>query len=171
VQQFEAVFHAAIFEVLDCFERFADSKAEFGAITAGGFPTAGTTAGEFDANADGGFDADAFGMFDDEFEFGIFFDDGCDLPADFFGQHDHFDVFGVFEAVTDDGGGVVGDGEDGEEFGFRAGFETEFVGAAVAENFFDDLALLVDLDGIYAAVGALIAVLADGAFEGLVDFA
>ncbi len=39
------------------------------------------------------------------------------------------------------------------------------------QHFFDDLALLVDLDGIDAAVAALVLVLCDGALEGRVDLA
>ena len=41
---------------------------------------------------------------------------------------------------------VVGDGEDGQQFGLRAGFEAELVGAAVLEYLLHHLALLVDLD-------------------------
>src|SRR5665213_3109062 len=45
------------------------------------------------------------------------------------------------------------------------------IGAPELENFFDHLALLVDFDGIYAAVATLIAVLAHGGIESLVHFA
>ncbi len=152
VEQLEGIFHAAFFEILNGFEGFADGKAEFGAVAAGGFPAAGATTGEFDANTDGGFDADAFGVFDDEFELGVFFDNGCDLAADFFGQHDHFNVFVVFEAVADDRRFVIGNGENGEEFGLGARFQTKLVSAAIAKDFLDNLALLIDFDGINATV-------------------
>ncbi len=59
-----------------------------------------------------------FGMFDDQFEFCVFFDDGNDLAADFTGQHDHLDVLVVLEAIADDRSIVVGDGENGQQLRF-----------------------------------------------------
>ena len=89
----------------------------------------------------------------------------------FLASIDHLDILVVFEAVADDGRFVVGDGEHRQQFGFRSGFEAESVRAAELEDFFDHLALLVHLDGINAAVTALIVVLGDGVLEGLVQLA
>jgi len=66
---------------------------------------------------------------------------------------------------------VVDDGHDGEEFGFAAGFESEAVLASEGEDFFYDVALLVDLDGVYTAVFAVKIVVGDGFGERLGDFA
>ena len=57
------------------------------------------------------------------------------------------------------------------QLGLGAGFQAEAEGLAEFEDLFDHLALLVDLDGIDAAVAALVLVLGDGGLEGAVDFA
>ena len=64
---------------------------------------------------------------------------------------------------------VVDEGHDGQQLGLGAGFEAEAVGLAEVEDFLDDVALLVDLDRVDAAVVAFVIVLADGVVEGLVD--
>ena len=84
---------------------------------------------------------------------------------------DHLDVFVVLEAIADDRRLVIGDGQHGQQFRLRSGFESEAVGPAVFEDFFDDLALLVDLDRKHAAVIALVAVLLDGVHESAVNLA
>ena len=115
--------------------------------------------------------ADARRMFQDQVELGVLFDDRDDLAADLLGQHHHLDVFVVLEAVADDGRFVVGDGQHGQQLGLRSGFEAELVGAAVLEDFFHHLALLIHLDRIHAAVAGLVIVLGDGVLEGLVHLA
>ncbi len=123
------------------------------------------------ANADDGLNADRLGVLDDQLQFGVLFDDRNDPPADLLGQHHHLDVLVVFEAVADDGRFVIGDGQHGQEFGLRAGFKAEVIGAAELEDFFDHLTLLIDLDRVNAAIAALVAVLADGVVEGLMHLA
>jgi hypothetical protein len=78
---------------------------------------------------------------------------------------------GVLEAVADDRGVVVGDGDHGEELRLGAGLEAEPVGLAEVEHLFDDLALLVHLDRVDAAVLALILVLGNGGLKRRVDLA
>ena len=74
------------------------------------------------------------------------------LLADLAGQHGHLDELVVLEAVADDRRlAAVGEGEDGEQFGLGAGFEAEAEGLAEVEDLLDDVALLVDLDGVDAA--------------------
>ena len=90
---------------------------------------------------------------------------GMMLPADLLGQHRHLDELGVLEAVADDRRVVVGHRDDGEQLRLRAGLEAEPVRAAEVEHFLDDLALLVHLDRIDAAVLALVLVLGDRALE------
>ncbi len=125
----------------------------------------------FSAQADNGTNAHALRMLQDQIELGVFLNDGDDLAADFLGQHHHLDVFVVLEAVADDGRLVVGDRQHGQQFGFGAGLQPEMIGPAELENLLHHLALLVHLDGIDAAVIALVIVLGDGALERLVHLA
>jgi hypothetical protein len=92
------------------------------------------------------------------------------MTAHFLGQHGHFDVLVVLEAVADDGRFVVGQGHDGHQFRFRAGFQAEPEGFAELQHLFNHLALLVDLDGVHAVVAALVFVLGDRHLERFVDF-
>ena len=55
------------------------------------------------------------------------------------------------------------------QLGLGAGFETEVVVLAGVEDFFDDLAQLVDLDGEHPAVFAFVSLFCDGFAEGLVE--
>src|SRR6185369_6585734 len=84
--------------------------------------------------------------------------------------HHHLDIFVIFEAVADDGSGVVRDRHYGEKLGLRTRFQAESIGTAVFENFFHYLTLLIYLDGEDATVLALVTVLSDGALEGAVNF-
>ncbi len=61
--------------------------------------------------------------------------------------------------------------DDRQELGLRAGLEAEVVWLAELVDLFDDLPLLVDLDGVDAAVPALVLVLGDGGVEGGVNVA
>src|SRR6185295_15888838 len=51
VEEFEAVEHVVLFEVLDCLEDFGDKEAELAADAGGAFPAAGAAAAELDAQA------------------------------------------------------------------------------------------------------------------------
>ena len=61
--------------------------------------------------------------------------------------------------------GAVGHGQHGQEFRLGARFEAEAERLAEVEDLLHDVALLVDLDGVDAAVFALVAVLGDGGLE------
>ena len=61
--------------------------------------------------------------------------------------------------------------DDREQLRLAAGLEAEAVLAAEVQHFLDDLALLVHLDRIDAAVTALVLVLRDGALERRVNLA
>jgi hypothetical protein len=104
------------------------------------------------------------------FELGELFDHRNDVLAELAGENHHLDEFVVLEAVADDRRFVsVGEREDGEQFRFTAGFETEVVFLAEVENFLDDVALLVHLDGIDAAVPPVVFEFASGVVEGFGD--
>jgi hypothetical protein len=172
VEECEAVLHAGGAELFEGAEGFGDGEAELGAVAAGGFPAAGAAAGEFDAHADARADAHARGVFQDEVEFGVLFDDGRDVAADLGGEHHHLDVFVVLEAVADDGGVVVGDGGmTASSSGFEPASRPKPMLAPDLVDLFDDVALLVDLDGVDADVAALVVVLLDGGIEDGAEFA
>src|SRR5208283_129893 len=166
VQQLEAILQARGLECFEGADGLCDREAEFRAVPAGGFPAAGAAAGKLDADADLGPHADLLGVFEDQVELGVLFNDEDDAAADLAGQHHHLDVLVVLEAVADDRGLVVGDGHDGQQFGLGADLEAEAVLAAVFVDLLDDVALLVDLDGIDAAVSALVVVLGDRGLKG-----
>ena len=114
---------------------------------------------------------DAGAVLEDEVELGVLFNHRDDFPPDLLGKHGHLDVLVVLEAVADDGRIVVGHGHHGHELGLGAGFQAEAKRLAELENLFHNLALLVDLDGVDAAIAALVVVLVDGGLEGGMDLA
>ena len=110
-------------------------------------------------------------MFQDQVQFGVLLHHRDDLPPDFLGQHHHLDVFIVLEAVADDGRLVIGDGQHREQLRLRSGFEAKLILAAVLEDFFHHLPLLIHLDRVDAAVTRLVVMLGDGVLKGLVHLA
>ena len=100
-----------------------------------------------------------------------FLDDRDDLAAHLLRQHRHLDEFEVLEAVADDRRVVGRHRRHREQLRLAAGLEAEAVLRAEVQHFLDDLALLVHLDRIDAAVLALILVLGDRALERAVDLA
>ena len=104
-------------------------------------------------------------------QLGVLLDHRDDVAADLLGQHRRLDVLGVLEAVADDRRVVVGDRHHRQQLRLRAGLEPELVGPAEVEHLLDDLALLVHLDRVDAAVAALVLVLRDGGLERRVDLA
>jgi hypothetical protein len=169
VQQVEAVAHAEFFQFLQRAHRLGGRKSELRAVSARGFPAPRPAAGQLDAQADGRPHAHALAIFQDQVQFGVFFHYRDNLAAQFLGEHGHLDVFIVLEAVADDRGVVVGQRHHGHQFRFGTGFQAEAERLAEFEHLFHHLALLVDLDGVDAAVTALVLVLVDGGFEGAVD--
>ena len=77
----------------------------------------------------------------------------------------------VLVAVADEVGlGVMHVGEGGDQLGLGAGFQTVVVLFAELGDFLDDLALLVDLDRVNAAIFAAVLGIFDRLAEGFVDF-
>ena len=77
------------------------------------------------------------------------------------------DVLAVLVAVADDQrAGRLEQRQRDEQLGLAARLQADVVLGAVLDDLLDHVALLVDLDRVHAAVGAAIAVLADGAVEG-----
>src|SRR5262249_1475897 len=143
-------------------------QAELRAVARTTAPAAGSASCQLDAHADDGAHLQRLGVADDQLQFSELLDDGDDLLADLAGEHGHLDVFVVLEAVADDGRAVVlaaladgspaavGQRQHGEQFRLAAGLQAEAEGLAEVQNLLDDLALLVDLDGVNADVAALV---------------
>ena len=66
---------------------------------------------------------------------------------------------------------LLGQRRHGQQLRLAAGLEAEAVLLAEVQHFLDDLALLVHLDRVDAAVAALVLVLGDRALEGVVNLA
>ena len=127
--------------------------------------------GELDAHADVRAHADLLGVLEHQLELGVLLDDRDDLAAHLLRQHRHLDEFEILEAVADDRRVVGRHRRHGEQLRLAAGLETEAVLRAEVQHFLDDLALLVHLDRVDAAVLALVLVLVDRALESAVDLA
>ena len=127
--------------------------------------------GQLDAHADVRANADLFGVLQHQRELAVFLDHRDDLAAHLLRQHRHLDEFEILEAVADDRRVVGRHRRHGEQLRLAAGLETEAVLRAEVQHFLDDLALLVHLDRVDAAVLALVLVLVDRALEGAVDLA
>src|SRR5262249_23373169 len=172
VDQLQTVGQVALLQVFDGFEHLGQSQAELGTVARTAAPAAGPAGGQLDAHADHRPDLQLLGVADNGFQLGELLNNRDDLLADLAGEHGHAQEFVVLEAVADDGRvAAIGQGQDGQQLGLAAGFQAEVVGLAEVENFLDDLALLIDLDGIDAAIAALVLELLDGLFEGIVQFA
>jgi hypothetical protein len=170
VQQVEAVAHAVVAEEVEGLDHFGDEQAELRSHAAGLFPAAAATRGELHAHADAGLDVVGLGVLDDQFELAELFDDGDYIAADLGGEDDGLDELVVLEAVADDRRVVVvDDRHDGEQLGLAAGFEAEAELFAEVVDLFDHVPLLVDLDGVDAAVAAVVVVVANGVLERLVQ--
>ncbi len=155
VQQDETIFHAPAFQFFERAHDFRRGQAEFRAEAAGRFPASGAAAGELHAHADLRTYANFRRVFRDEMQLRIFFNHGDDLTPHLVGHHRHLDVLVVFKSVADDGSFVVGKRHHREQLGLGAGFQAEFERPPEFEHLFDDLPLLVDFDGINAAITRL----------------
>ena len=143
-----------------------EREPERAAVAGGIGPMAAAFGGEADAHAEQWFDAEGGGAFHDQGQFIGHFEDDDDLQAHFAGAEGEVDELAIFVAIADDEGlGVVHVGQGGEEFRFAAGLEAVLELASEAGHFADDLVLLIDLDGVDAAVLATIILFSDGASE------
>ena len=160
VEQLEAVLHAALLQLLEAAQDFGDRQAELRAVAAGRLPAARAAGGQLDAHADVRPHADLLGVLEDQLELGVLLDHRDDLPAHLLGQHRHLDEFEVLEAVADDRRVVVGHAPTtASSSGLLPASRPKPYWRAEVQHFLDDLALLVHLDRVDAAVLALVLVL------------
>jgi hypothetical protein len=132
-------------------------------------PPPGAPSGKLHTHPDIRADADFLGVVKNQLQLGVLLDDGDDEAPHLLGQHRHLDELGIFEAVADDGRVIFRQRDDREQLGLAPSFEAKSILSAEIEHFLDDLSLLVHLDGIHAAVPALVLVLRDCALKCGVD--
>ena len=171
MEQLEAVLHAPAFSSSSPRMISVTVRPNFDRKPARRLPAAAAARGQLDAHANLRANADLFGRLQDQAELGVLLDDRDDVAPDLQREHRRLDELGVLEAVADDRRLVVGQRHDRQELRLGARFETEPVGPAEIEHFLDDLPLLVDLDRVDAAIGALVLVLRDRRLEGRMNFA
>ena len=157
-------------QVGDRLDQLAPREAELRAVAARGFPAAGAARRQARPHADARPDLGLLGDALDEPQLGRLLDHQDDRAAELRGQERGLDVLLVLVAVADDERLLVLEQRhDRQELGLRARLEAEVVGPAVLDDPLDQVALLVDLDRIDAAVAPLVAVLLDGARERFVE--
>src|SRR6185437_5914014 len=102
VQQVHAVAHAMLAEIFQGIDDLSDEQAKLRSHAARLFPSARAFGRKFKAHDDRRLDVVKLGVFDDQFEFAEFLDDGNDVLANLGGEDDRLDEFIIFEAVADD---------------------------------------------------------------------
>ena len=129
-------------------------------------PLARALRAEAGAHADHGPDVELAARGQDGVELGHPVHDDDDLAPELLGEQRGLDVGPVLVAVAEDQGfGVVVQGERDQQLGLAARLDPEVEGAPVLDELLDDVALLVDLDRVDAAVAALVVVLDDRLLE------
>ena len=117
----------------------------------------GTLGGKADADAEIGQDAELARTFEDEVEFARHFQHQHNAQSHLLCLQRKVDEFLVLVAIADEVGlGIVHVGERGNELGLGTGFEAVMIFFPEFRDLLDDLALLVDLDRIDAAVFAAV---------------
>ena len=115
---------------------------------------------ELDANAEVGPHVEFFGGAGDDVEFVELLHDDEDALSHLLRQQCQLNVALIFISVADDERVALAlHGDDGMQFGLRAGLESEVELASVAHNLLHHRLHLIDLDGIDDEVFALIVVL------------
>jgi len=173
VDHIEAVGHPVLPEVLNGVEEFGHTEPEFGAHPARAFPAAGALCARLGANPDAGSHVVLFRVADDPLEVTEALNYGDDVPTELGGQDHGLDELAVLESVADDGhrGQVFGEPENGKKLWLAPGFETEPEFFPDVTDFLAELSLLIDLDGVHAAIRSGVLVLSDSGVECLADLA
>ena len=170
VEHAQAAEVAGFLQMVDHSDDLGRAEAE-DRLVAGAFrPVAGAAGREADADAEVRQHAELARALEHEVELAGHFKHQHHPESHLLGVEGEVDELLVLVAVADDVGlGVVHVSQRGDQLGLGAGLETVVVLLAELRDLLDDLALLVDLDRIDAAVFALVALFLDGLGEGLVD--
>jgi hypothetical protein len=170
VQELQRVQHRHAAELLDRVHELAGGEAELRPVARGLHPLARALGGQARADADDGGDAEIAAGRDDGIHLGHAVHHDDDLAPELLGQHRRLDVGAVLVPVADDQRfRVLLQGERDQELRLAARLQAEVEGPAVFDQLLDDVALLVDLDRVDAAIAALVVVLGDGLLEGAAE--
>src|SRR5690606_9645640 len=170
VEELGAVEHLAALELVDDVHDLGGGEAELGAITGGVGPLAHAALRELGAHAERRPDAELLRRLEHQAELLDALEHDDDLVVEARRDERRLHVREVLVAVADDESVfVVHRRERDEEPGLGARLEAVAVVAPELDDVLDDVALLVDLDGEDAPIGAAILVLLDGLPETLVD--
>ena len=166
VQELQAVEHVALLELVDDVHDLRGRQAELGAIAGRGGPPAHALAAQLRAHAEARTDVELLGRDEGVIELFDALEDDQHLVVEALRDERRLDVRQVLVTVAEDEAVFVFHrGERDQQLGLRPGLEAKSVRPAGVDDLLHHVALLVHLDGEHAAVGALVAVLLDGALE------
>ena len=155
VEQLQAVEHADRAQPLDRGHDLGGGEAELGAVARRLHPLAGALGGEPRAHADHGPQVELGGGGQDRVELAHAVHGDHDPAPELLREERRLDEGAVLVAVAEDERlGVLLERERHQQLGLRARLDPEVVGTAVLDQLLDDVALLVDLDRVDAAVAS-----------------
>ena len=171
MQHAQAVEHAFFTQVIHDTHELGNIEAKDARITAAAAPMPGAFGAKAETYAERGSQAHFFAALEDEIELRRHFEHEDDLQAHFLRVEGEIDELLILVAIAHDVGlRVVHVGQRGDQFRLAAGFETVVIFAAVTGDLLDDFLLLIDLDGIHAAIDALIFAFPDRRREAFIQF-
>ena len=171
MHQLQAIDHATLFKIIDRFKHFGKGKAELRTIPCTRAPATSTTGSKLGSNPNHGPDTCYLCLLNDEFELGEFFNNRYNVLAYLSSKHGHMDEFFILKPVADDGRiTTVGQRHHRKKLWLGASFKTELKRLAEIENLFNDLPLLVNLDGVDATVLTFVIELFNRFLEGSMNF-
>ena len=170
MQELEAAQQVVLAQEVDRLDHLARRQAELRPVAARRLPAPRALGRQLDADADARPHAHLLRGLGDQRQLGELLDDDQHRAPQLRRHERGLDVLLVLVAVADDQRFfVVEHAHDRQQLRLRAGLEPVVVGPPELDDLLDDVAVLVDLDRVDALVLALVAVLGDGAAEGLVQ--
>ena len=171
VNEAEAVAESLLFEEVEGLEQFGTVETELRGVAARTFPLAHGAAGELDADAEIGTNAHLLCSLRNDLQFVQLLDDKENALSHLLCEECKLDEVLIFVAVADNHGvGVHVGGQHGVQFGLGTALETKVVLLAVGDDFLDNGAHLIDLDGIDDEVLAAVVVFLLGTLEAIGGF-
>ena len=170
VEHLKAIEHPLFPQVIHDIDDLRRVQAERAAVAAGLGPVPARARGQLGADADPRLDAHALGPLQHERNFVRHFQDDDRLDAHLQRLQGEVEELLVLVAVADDVRlRVVHERQRRDQLRLAARLQTVVVRPAAGDHLFHDLLLLVDLDGIHAAVRRLVAGVAHRLAEARVD--
>src|SRR5579875_505085 len=142
MQKAQTLLEPSRLQKFDRIKRFAYREPELRTVSARGFPTPRSPAGQFDPQTDRRRYAHLLGVTCNKLQFCKFFYDRDNASADLLGEHHHLDVFIILKSVADDRRLVIRDRQHGQQLWFRASFQSKSICPAKVKHFFHHLPLL-----------------------------